>query len=530
LFHSFTANFVEFKYRNILKRLCFCDKIITVFIFGGGKMNVGFDNNKYLKLQSQKISERVNEFGGKLYLEFGGKLFDDYHASRVLPGFMPDSKIIMLSTVKEQVEIVIVINAQDIAQNKLRSDVGITYDEDVLRLYDLLTNRGLYVGSIVISQFSKDNSAAVKFQRKLESHGIKVYRHYRIEGYPSNVAHIVSEEGFGKNEYVETTRNIVVVTAPGPGSGKMATCLSQMYHDSIRGVRSGYAKYETFPIWNLPLNHPVNIAYEAATADLNDINMIDPWHIQAYGLSAVNYNRDVEVFPVLNAIFTKVLGNSPYKSPTDMGVNMVGYCISDDELCREASKQEIIRRYLAAKVSARKGLSSQTVADKLQLIMSKLDLSETDRKVLVAARKHEETTGCQSAAIELFDGRIVCGKKSELLSSAAAALLNAVKALANLPDVNLIAPTALEPIQRLKTSSLGDITAELRCDEALIALTVSASVNPMAGLAVEQLVKLRGCQMHLTSIPSHADAKIMRKLGLEFTSDDRYSCKRVYFN
>lgn len=493
-------------------------------------MTKGFDNDKYLKLQSQKITERVNEFGGKLYLEFGGKLFDDHHASRVLPGFMPDSKMVMLSQMKDQVEIVVVISAIDIAQNKLRSDVGITYDEDVLRLYDLLTNRGLYVGSIVISQFSDSNSSAVKFKRKLESHGIKVYRHYRIEGYPSNVSHIVSEEGFGKNDYVETTRNIVVVTAPGPGSGKMATCLSQMYHDSVRGIRSGYAKYETFPIWNLPLNHPVNIAYEAATADLNDINMIDPWHMQAYGLSAVNYNRDVEVFPVLNAIFAKVLGNSPYKSPTDMGVNMVGYCISDDEACREASRQEIIRRYLSAKVSARKGLSSYSIIDKLQLMMTRLNLEELDRKTLVAAREHEQRSGCHSAAIELPNGRIVCGKKSDLLSSASATLLNAVKALASLPDVNLIAPTALEPIQRLKTESLGDIATELRCDEALIALTVSASVNPMAGLAVEQLPKLRGCQMHLTTIPSHADAKILRKLGLQFTSDDVYSCKQVYFS
>ncbi|MCM1533906.1 MAG: DUF1846 domain-containing protein [Corallococcus sp.] len=493
-------------------------------------MRKGFDNDKYLQLQSGKIAERVSEFGGKLYLEFGGKLFDDHHASRVLPGFMPDSKIVMLSTMKEQVEIVIVINAVDIAQNKLRSDLGITYDEDVLRLYDLLTNRGLYVGSIVISQFSEDNNSAVKFQRKLESHGIKVYRHYRIEGYPSNVSHIVSDEGFGKNEYVETTRNIVVVTAPGPGSGKMATCLSQMYHDAQRGIKSGYAKYETFPIWNLPLNHPVNIAYEAATADLNDINMIDPWHMQAYGLSAVNYNRDVEVFPVLNAIFTRVLGESPYKSPTDMGVNMVGYCISDDDACTDASKQEIIRRYLAAKVSVRKGQSSRFIVDKLQIIMSKLNLTEQDRKVLVAARKYAENKESYSAAIELPDGTVVCGRNSSLLSCAAAALLNAVKSLANLPDVNLIAPSALEPIQKLKTGSLGDITAELRCDEALIALTVSAAVNPMAGLALEQLGKLRGCQMHLTSIPSHADAKILRKLGLQVTSDDVYSCKRVYFN
>lgn len=493
-------------------------------------MVLGFDNDKYLKLQSQKIAERVSEFGGKLYLEFGGKLFDDHHASRVLPGFLPDSKIVMLSTMREQVEIIIVISAVDIAQNRLRADMGITYDEDVLRLYDLLADRGLYVGSIVISQFSEQSNAAVKFQRRLESHGIKVYRHYHIDGYPSNVSHIVSAEGFGKNEYVETSRNIVVVTAPGPGSGKMSTCLSQMYHDATRGIRSGYAKYETFPIWNLPLTHPVNIAYEAATADLNDVNMIDPWHMQAYGLSAVNYNRDVEVFPVLNAIFTKVLGNSPYKSPTDMGVNMVGYCISNDDACREASRQEIVRRYLSAKVSARKGQSSASIVDKLQIIMSKLDLDETDRKVLVEARKYQQQSGCHSAAIELPNGRIVCGKKSALLSPSAAALLNAVKALANLPDVNLIAPTALEPIQKLKTVSFGDITAELRSDEALMALTVSASVNPMAALAVEQLVKLRGCQMHLTAIPPHADAKTLRKLGVHMTSDDVYSCNQVYFN
>lgn len=496
----------------------------------GDNVKIGFDNKKYLQLQSQKISERVSEFGGKLYLEFGGKLFDDYHASRVLPGFLPDSKIEMLSTMKDEVEIVIVIKAADIAQNKLRSDIGISYNEDVLRLYDLLNHRGLYVGSIVISQFSEDNTPAVKFQRKLESHGIKVYRHYRIEGYPSNISHIVSEDGFGKNEYVETTRKIVVVTAPGPGSGKMATCLSQMYHDSIRGIKSGYAKYETFPIWNVPLNHPVNIAYEAATADLNDINMIDPWHLQAYGESVVNYNRDVEVFPVLNAIFTRVLGSSPYRSPTDMGVNMVGYCIADDEACQEASKQEIIRRYLSAKVSVRKGISAPMLVDRLQIIMSKLNLEESDRKVLVEARKRNEKSGGHFAALELPDGRIVCGKKSSLLSSTAAALLNAVKALANLPDVNLIAPTALEPIQRLKTGSLGDISAELRCDEALIALTVSASVNPMATLAIEQLGKLRGCQMHATTIPSHADAMILRKLGIQFTSDDTYSCNQVYFN
>ncbi len=493
-------------------------------------MKKAFDNEKYLKLQSQKIAERVSEFGGKLYLEFGGKLFDDYHASRVLPGFLPDSKVTMLSTMKDKVEIVIVINAVDIAQNKLRSDLGITYDEDVMRLYDLLQTRGLYVGSIVISQFTEDNNPAVNFQRKLESYGIKVYRHYWIEGYPSNVSHIASKDGFGKNDYVETTRNIVVITAPGPGSGKMATCLSQMYHDSVRGIKSGYAKYETFPIWNLPLTHPVNIAYEAATADLNDINMIDPWHLQAYGKSAVNYNRDVEVFPVLNAIFARVLGESPYKSPTDMGVNMVGFCISDDEECTKACKQEIIRRYLSAKVAVRKGQASSSLVDKLQITMSKLDLKEEDREVLIKARGYAESKHTISAAMELPDGRIVCGRSSDLLSPASATLLNALKTLANLPDVNLIAPSALEPIQKLKTTSLGDITSDLRCNEALIALSVSAAVNPMAAIALENLDKLRGCQMHLTAIPSHSDAKILRRLGVQYTCDAAYSCKRIYFN
>ncbi len=493
-------------------------------------MKKGFDNDKYLQLQSQKIFERVHDFGGKLYLEFGGKLFDDYHASRVLPGFKPDSKIIMLSQMKEEVEIVIVINANDIAQNKLRSDIGITYDEDVLRLYDILSSRGLYVGSIVISQFSEDNTSALAFQRKLEGHGLKVYRHYHIDGYPSNVSHIVSEDGFGKNEYIETSRKIVVVTAPGPGSGKMATCLSQMYHDAKRGIKSGYAKYETFPIWNLPLNHPVNIAYEAATADLNDVNMIDPWHFSAYGVSTVNYNRDVEVFPVLNAIFTKVLGSSPYRSPTDMGVNMVGYCISDDEVCCQASKQEIIRRYLNAKVSARKGAGANSVVDKLDIIMSKLDLKVEDRKVVNYAREYSAQKGCPAAAMELPDGSIVTGKSTPLLGCDSAMMLNALKKLAGLPDVKLISPSALEPIQKLKTTSLGDFVAQLHIDEALIALSVSASVNPMAELALKQLPNLRGCQVHVTVIPPHVDAKIFRKLGVDATSEAVYATKRVYFD
>lgn len=493
-------------------------------------MKKGFDNDKYLRLQSQKIAERVHDFGGKLYLEFGGKIFDDFHASRVLPGFTPDSKVVMLSTMKDDVEVVIVISAVDIAQNKLRGDIGITYDEDVLRLYDQLSGRGLFVGSVVISQYAEDNTAAVNFENKLRAHGIRVYRHYRIDGYPQNVEHIVSDDGFGKNDYIETSRNIVVVTAPGPGSGKMATCLSQMYHDAKRGIRSGYAKYETFPVWNLPLTHPVNIAYEAATADLNDLNMIDPWHLQAYGKQAVNYNRDVEVFPVLNAIFTRVLGTSPYSSPTDMGVNMAGYCIEDDEVCCDAGKQEIIRRYLNAVVSARKGLGSNAVVDKLGIIMGKLNLKPEDRKVVVAARNYADKCGCPAAAMELPDGTIVTGRASSLLGCASAMMLNALKALAGLPDVKLIAPSALQPIQKLKIDCLGDYVAELHIDEALIALSVSAAVNPMAELALKQLCNLRGCQVHMTVIPPHVDAKVFRKLGIDATSDPVYATKRVYFD
>ena len=491
---------------------------------------LGFDNDKYIKLQSQKIAERVEKFGGKLYLEFGGKLFDDYHASRVLPGFLPDSKIVMLSKIKKQVEIIIVISALDIANNKLRADIGITYDEDVLRLFDELTSRGLFVGGIVISQYSEENAAAVNFKHRLENNGVKVYRHYHIDGYPSNVAHIVSDEGFGKNDYIETSRKIVVVTAPGPGSGKMATCLSQMYHDSKRGIKSGYAKFETFPIWNLPLNHPVNIAYEAATADLNDVNMIDPWHLAAYGVSTVNYNRDVEVFPVLNAIFTTVLGTSPYKSPTDMGVNMAGFCIKNDEVCQNAGKQEIVRRYLNAKVQARQGKCDNLVVDKLQIIMSKVNLHEEDRYVVAVARKRAAEKNCVVGALTLPNGKTIFGKASDLLSATSALILNALKKLADLPDVKLIAPQALLPIQTLIYKGYSSKVAQLHSNEALIALSVSASVNSMAELALEQLPKLRGCQVHLTAIPSHADEKTMRKLGLQVTCDAVYPSNEMYFD
>lgn len=493
-------------------------------------MKTCFDNEKYTQLQSQKIADRLSEFGGKLYLEFGGKLFDDYHASRVLPGFLPDSKITMLTQIADQVEIVIAISAADISKNKIRADIGITYDEDVLRLCDELKARGLFVGSIVITQFSESNLAAVNFQHRLESLGIKVYRHYHIDGYPYNVAHIVSDEGLGQNEYIETSRNIVVVTAPGPGSGKMATCLSQIYQDSKRGIRSGYAKYETFPVWNLPLTHPVNVAYEAATADLDDVNMIDPWHLQAYGVSAVNYNRDVEVFPVLSAIFTKVLGSSPYKSPTDMGVNMAGFCIFDDEACQEAGKQEIIRRYLNAKVQCRKGKCSNSVVDKLDIIMSKLNLTAEDRATVGLAHQRAEKSKSVCACMTLPSGEAVFGKASDLLSASAALLLNAVKKLANLPDVRLIAQQALLPIQKLKKENFGDSRAQLHADEALIALSVSASVNPSAELALEQLSKLKNCQAHVTEIPSHADEKALRKLGVQLTSDAKYPANHMYLD
>lgn len=492
---------------------------------------LGFDNEKYLQLQSQKIMERIEEFGGKLYLEFGGKLFDDNHASRVLPGFEPDSKVRMLSTIKDKVEVIIVINAADIAKNKLRSDIGITYDEDCFRIVDILTQRGLYVGSVVISQFNKTNTAAVAFEKKLKKNGIKVYHHYTIEGYPYNLQHVVSEEGLGKNEYIETSRQLVVVTAPGPGSGKMATCLSQLYHEGKHGVKAGYAKYETFPIWNLPLNHPVNIAYEAATADLNDVNMIDPWHLQAYGSSAVNYNRDIEVFPVLNNLFEKLLGESPYKSPTDMGVNMAGFCISDDDVCCKASCQEIIRRYYQALVAQRKGADNGSELEKISIIMSKLGIKSTDRNVVVEALYHSRKYNVPSAAMQLNDGTIVLGKTSDLMGCASALLLNALKVLAGIPDhVKLIAPNAIEPIQKLKTESFGDFTAQLHTDEVLIALSVSASEHQLAQKALDQLPNLRGCQLHSTVIPPHVDEKIFRKLGIEATSEPVYASKRVYYN
>lgn len=489
---------------------------------------IGFDNDKYLRMQSEKIRERIASFGGKLYLEFGGKLFDDYHASRVLPGFKPDSKINMLVQLKEQAEIVIVINAEDIEKNKVRGDLGITYDLDVLRLIDAFRGYGLYVGSVCLTRFNSQPSA-VAYQKKLESLGLKVYRHYSIPGYPSNIPYIVSDEGYGRNEYIETSRSLVVVTAPGPGSGKMATCLSQLYHEYKRGIKAGYAKYETFPIWNLPLKHPVNLAYEAATADLNDVNMIDPFHMEAYGEMTINYNRDVEIFPVLRAMFEKIMGSCPYKSPTDMGVNMAGYGIIDDEATRAASKQEIIRRYYNTMCQMRQGNADQEQILKLELLMKQAEISAEDRPVISAAKIKAETTGEPAAAIELPDGRIITGKTSELLGATSAMLLNALKALAGIDDeVQLISPTIIEPIQDLKVGHLRNKNPRLHTDEVLIALSICAATDEKAKRAIDQLKNLSGSEVHSSVILSQVDMNVLRKLGINLTCEPEYQTQKLY--
>ena len=489
-------------------------------------MKIGFDNDKYLRMQSEHIRERISKFGDKLYLEFGGKLFDDYHASRVLPGFQPDSKLRMLLQLADQAEIVIAISAADIEKNKIRGDLGITYDVDVLRLIQAFRDAGLYVGSVVITRYT---NAADQFKSKLEAMGIKVYRHYSIDGYPANVPLIVSEDGYGKNEYVETTRPLVIVTAPGPGSGKMATCLSQLYHENRRGVKAGYAKFETFPIWNLPLNPPVNLAYEAATADLNDVNMIDPFHLEAYGKTTVNYNRDVEIFPVLSAMFEGIYGSCPYKSPTDMGVNMAGNCIVDDEVCREAGRQEIIRRWYTTMDRLVKGESRKSEVTKIEFLMKQAGVSTANRPVVHAALLKAEVTGAPAAAIELPDGRIVTGKTSELLGASAAVLLNAVKTLGGIPDeIKLISPTVIEPVQALKINYLGSKNPRLHTDEILIALSMNAASDPNAAKALEQLKKLRGCQAHTSVMLSEVDIRILNKLGLQLTSEPRYENKKIY--
>ncbi|MBQ8304982.1 MAG: DUF1846 domain-containing protein [Blautia sp.] len=490
-------------------------------------MKIGFDNEKYLKMQSEHIRERIGKFHNKLYLEFGGKLFDDYHASRVLPGFEPDSKLQMLMQLSEQAEIVIVISAADIDKNKVRGDLGITYDMDVLRLIGEFRGRGLYVGSICITQYSGQESAD-NFRKYLEKLGMKVYMHYVIPGYPSNTALIVSDEGYGKNDYIETTRPLVVVTAPGPGSGKMATCLSQLYHEYKRGINAGYAKFETFPIWNIPLKHPVNLAYEAATADLNDVNMIDPFHLEAYGVTTVNYNRDVEIFPVLQTIFEKIIGESPYKSPTDMGVNMAGNCIVDDEVCCEASRQEIIRRYYKAMNALAAGNGREDEAFKIELLLKQAHATVEDRKVVPAALKKEADTGAPAAAMELPDGRIVYGKTSDLLGPSSALLLNALKELAGIDHKNhVISPDALRPIQTLKTKYLGSKNPRLHTDETLIALSISAADNPEARLSLEQIPNLKGCQAHSSVMLSAVDIQELRRLGIEFTSEPKFEKKRI---
>lgn len=489
---------------------------------------IGFDNEKYIHMQSQKILDRIDQFGGKLYLEFGGKLFDDYHASRVLPGFKPDSKVRMLLELKDKAEIVIAINADDIEKSKRRGDLGITYEQDLLRLVDAFREIGLYVGSVVITRYHSQFTADL-FQKRLTNLGMKVYRHYPIPDYPSNIPLIVGNDGYGKNDYIETTRSLVVVTAPGPGSGKMATCLSQLYHEYKHGVKAGYAKFETFPIWNLPLKHPVNIAYEAATTDLNDINMIDPFHLEAYGITTVNYNRDIEIFPVLNAIFEKIAGKSPYKSPTDMGVNMAGFCITDDNAVCRASEQEVIRRYYNTCCSQRQGLAEKSEVYKLELLMNQLGISQKNRPVVQAALDRAEATENPAVALQLDDGRIVTGKTTSLLGASAALLLNALKELGGIQhDMHLISPIVIEPIQVLKVKHMGNRNPRLHTDEILIALSICAATNPTAKLALQQLPRLRGCEAHSTVILSRVDENIFQKLGINITCEPQYQSKKLY--
>ena len=490
---------------------------------------IGFDRDTYLRLQSQHIAQRRADFGGKLYLEFGGKLIDDMHASRVLPGFTPDNKVVMLKELADDVEIIVAVNAKDFQRRKVRADLGTTYDDEVLRHIDEFRDYGLYVGSVVITQWTDDNREAKAVKQKFERLGITVYRHFPIPGYPNDVARIVSDEGYGANEYIETTHDLIVVTAPGPGSGKMATCLSQLYHDHKRGIRSGYAKWETFPIWNLPLDHPVNIAYEAATADLDDVNMIDPFHLEAHGEKTVNYNRDVEIFPVLQRLFTQILGESPYQSPTDMGVNMAGKSICDDDACREASKQEVIRRYYKALVTEKKELSEPVQSERIALLMSKLSITPTDRPVVSPTLALAESTGAPAAAIELADSQIVTGKTSALLGCSSAMLLNALKFLAGIDsEVKLLSPDAITPIQTLKTQHLGSANPRLHTDEVLIALAVSASTDDNARRALECLGELKGCDVHTSTILGSVDEGIFRSLGVQVTNEPVYATKSLY--
>ena len=487
-----------------------------------------FDSNKYLALQRDKILERINMFSGKLYLEFGGKMFEDFHASRVLPGYDPNNKIKLLTELKDQVELIICINANNIEHTKARGDLGISYDQEVFRLVDALRALDLYVGSVVITQYAHQPSVDI-FRNQLTKSGIHSYLHYPIKGYPTDVDYIVSPEGLGKNQYVPTERNLIVVTAPGPGSGKMATCISQLYHDQANGITSGYAKFETFPVWNLPLHHPVNLAYEAATADLDDINMIDPYHLEAYGKTAVNYNRDIEIFPVLNRIITRILNESPYKSPTDMGVNMVGYAITDEEAAIEASKAEIIRRYYQAQVDVKNDRIPETAVSRIKLLMNETSISPDDRTVTIAARKKAEESGEPAMALQLSDGRIVTGRTSSLFGPSAAVIINAIKALGNIDkDTHLIEPEYVKPIQELKVNNLGNRNPRLHSDELLIALAIAAMTNPATRIAMEQLSKLKGSEAHCTVILPLEDANVFRKLGVNVTFDPVYQRKNLY--
>ena len=482
-------------------------------------MKYGFDSDKYLKIQSEHIKERITDFGDKLYMEFGGKLFDDYHASRVLPGFEPDNKLKMLDQLKDDAEIVIVISAVDIEKNKMRADLGITYDMDVLRLRDEFLSRGFTVNSVVITHYNGQSSADA-YRSRLEWLGIKVYYHHTIEGYPNNVSLIDSDEGFGKNDYVQTTKPLVIITAPGPGSGKMAVCLSQLYQENQRGIKAGYAKFETFPIWNIPLKHPINIAYEAATADLNDVNMIDPFHLEAYGKTAVNYNRDIEIFPVLKTLFEGIYGESPYKSPTDMGVNMIGYCIKDDEVCREASKQEVIRRYYEALGRLADGQRNDNEVNKIRLLMKQLGITTDYRRATVAARERKEKSGVPSSAIELQDGTLISAETSSLLGPSAALILNAVKYLAGIDHkIKLIPDYMIEPIQKTKVSFLHGKNPRLHTDEVLVALSVLSINDENCRKALACLPMLNGCQVHSTVLLSEVDRKIFKKLGVGLTCD-----------
>ena len=489
---------------------------------------IAFDNKKYLTLQSKEILDRVAQFDSKLYLEFGGKLFDDYHASRVLPGFEPDTKLKMLLKLKSKVEVVIVINARDIEKNKIRNDLGITYESDVLRLIDAFRESGLFVGSVCITQYH-NSPQVVTFKNKLNNLGIQTYLHFEIKGYPHDVEHIISENGFGKNEYIETTRPIVVITAPGPGSGKMATCLSQLYHENKRGIKAGYAKYETFPIWNIPLKHPVNLAYEAATADLNDVNMIDPYHLEAYGTLAVNYNRDVEIFPVLKSMFEAIYGTSPYKSPTDMGVNMAGFAICDEDIARRASKDEIIRRYLNTMIDLRNGKVTVESSDKIALLMKQLSISVDDRPCVKAALNKAEKSKSVAMAIQLEDGHIIDAKTSKLLSAPAALILNALKYLAGIKDkIYLLSPSIVEPISKMIRENFNEKNPCLHADEILIALAISAQTNPLAELAMSQLPNLAHTQAHSTVILSQTDAAVFKKLKIELTTEPEFFANKLY--